>query len=135
MNNITVIKNIKGKHLNKNYSYMSNNINDINKINEKLTIQFSSQINDYFRYKNKNLKTEPLNSSVTSQFISFYNFIMSFFNHQYKKRIFFVLKIFRKKVLSEEHIFRSNIILYHLEKYFDIKETKKIDVLDLYENM
>lgn len=135
MNNITVIKNIKGKHLNKNYSYSSNNINDINKINEKLTIQFSSQINDYLRYKNKNLKTEPLNSNVTSQFISFYNFIMSFFNHQYKKRIFFVLKIFRKKVLSEEHIFRSNIILYHLEKYFDIKETKKIDILDLYENM
>ena len=32
-------------------------------------------------------------------------------------------------------MFKSNIILLHLVKYFDVKEMKKIDLLDFYENL
>ena len=49
--------------------------------------------------------------------------------------MFFVLNQFRQKLLGEEHIFRNNIILYHLEKYFNIKEIQKVDILELFENL
>ena len=59
----------------------------------------------------------------------------SLFKCSRKKKIFNILNNFRSKTLGEEHIFKENVILYHLEKYFDIKEFKKIDVMDLYENL
>ena len=135
MNNISIIKN-KTNH---NYNYGSNKFNnEINNItfknDEKLNFQFSTQMKEYFNNKNRELKEEPLNATLTSLFINFFNFIMSLLGHQEKKRIFFILNNFRKKILAEEHIFKSNITLFHLEKYFDIQENKKIDVLDLYEN-
>ena len=133
MNNLTVIKSDKQKRLTKNYSYSSKSIDETDKINEKANKQFSSQIKNYFKYKDKSLNEEPLNPNITSHYITFFNYLMSFFRHQYKKRIFFVLNNFRKKILSEEHFFRANTILFHLEKYFDIKENKKIDILDIYE--
>ena len=105
------------------------------KNDEKLNFQFSTQIKEYFNNKDRDLKEEPLNATLTSLFISFFNFIMSLLRHPEKKRIFFILNNFRKKILGEEHIFKSNIILFYLEKYFDIQENKKIDVLDLYENL
>lgn len=137
MNNITVIKNVK---TNNNYNYSSKKIGDnINNItfknDEKLNFQFSSQIKEYFNNKDRDLKEEPLNATLTSLFITFFNYIMSLLRHPEKKRIFSILNNFREKILSEEHIFKSNIILFHLEKYFDIQENKKIDVLDLYDNL
>ena len=139
MNNITVIKNIKSKHVNNTYNYNGNKIEEINNITfqdkEKFVTQFSNQIKEYINNKNKSFKAEPLNSTVTSHFLGFCNFFLSLFKHPQKKKIFFILNHFRRKVLGEEHIFRSNIILYHLEKYFDIKESKKIDIIDLYDNL
>ena len=60
---------------------------------------------------------------------------MSFLGNEHKKRGFAVLTRFREKLLGEEHSFRTNIFLYHLEKYFNIKETEKIDIYELYENL
>ena len=138
MNNITVIKNIKSKHSNK-FNYNENRFDDLNRITfqdkEAISSQFSNQIKEYIHTKHKSFKSEPLNSTVTSHFISFFNFVMSLFRHPNKKRIFYILNHFRRKILGEEHIFKANIILYHLEKYFDVKETKKIDILDLYDNL
>ena len=135
MNNITVIKNIKSKHSNK-FNY---NVEELNRITfqdkETISTQFSNQIKEYIYTKNKLFKTEPLNSTVTSHFISFFNYVMSLFRHPTKKRIFYILNHFRRKILGEEHMFKANIILYHLEKYFDVKETKKIDILELYDNL
>ena len=136
MNNITVIKNIKPKHSNQ-FNYNGNNIEEINIYDkEKMTAQFSNQIKEYINNKNNTFKTEPLNPKATSHFISFFNYLMSLiFKHPSKKRIFYILNHFRSKILGEENVFKTNVILYHLEKYFDIKETKKIDVMDLYENL
>ena len=135
MNNITVIKNVKPKRLTKDYNYSSKSIDETDKINETANKQFSTQIKNYFKYKDKILNEEPLNPNITSHYITFCNYLMSFFRHQHKKRIFFVLNNFRKKILSEEHIFRANTILFLLEKYFDIKEFKKVDILDIYESL
>ena len=60
---------------------------------------------------------------------------MSFTGNEFRKRGFLVLNKFREKLLGEEHLFRTNIFLYHLEKYFNIKETQKIDIFELYENL
>lgn len=132
--NITLLKKDKKKNINTNYS-SAKSVNVINPLSDKISQQFSSQMQEFFRYKNRFLKEESLNVNITSHFISFCNYLMSFFKYQYKKRIFFVLNNFRKKILAEEHIFRANIILFHLIKYFDVKEMKKIDILDFYENL
>ena len=139
MNNITVIKNVKSKNINNNYSYSSSKVDEINNItfndNEKNRNEFAFRVKEYINNKNKQFKHEPLNAQVTSHFISFLNFLMSIFHNQNKNRIFFVLNNFRKKILGEEHIFKSSIILYLLEKYFDVKENNKVDVMELYENL
>jgi tRNA dimethylallyltransferase len=40
----------------------------------------------------------------------------------------------REKIISEENLFKTKINLYHLERYFNIREIGKIDVLELYNN-
>ena len=138
-NNITIIKNIKSNHINNNFSYSSNKVDEINKIpfldKEKKRNEFDYRIKEYINIKNKQMKAEPLNAQVTSHFMNFFNFLMYMCHNQNRKRIFFVLNNLRRKILGEEHIFRSSIILYHLEKYFDIKENKKVDIMNFYENL
>ena len=139
MNNITVIKNVKSNHINNNFSYSSNKVNEINNIpfhdSEKKRNETDYRIKEYINIKNKQMKSEPLNAQVTSHFMSFFNFMMYLFHNQNRKRIFFVLNNLRRKILGKEHIFQSSIILYHLEKYFDIKENKKVDIMEFYENL
>ena len=138
-NNITIIKNIKSNHINNNFSYSSNKVDEINNIpfldKEKKRNEFDYRIKEYINIKNKQMKAEPLNEQVTSHFMNFFNFLMYMCHNQNRKRIFFVLNNLRRKILGEEHIFRSSIILYHLEKYFDIKENKKVDIMEFYENL
>ena len=42
---------------------------------------------------------------------------------------------FRKKLLSEEHLFKVHINLYLLEKIFQIDEPYKFDVNELFNNL
>jgi hypothetical protein len=42
------------------------------------------------------------------------------------------LSKYREKVLGEENLFQTKIYLYHLEKYFNLKENKKPDIIELY---
>ena len=60
---------------------------------------------------------------------------MSYAGNKFRNRGFLILSKFREKLLGEVHMFRTNIFLYHLEKYFNIKETQKIDIFELYENL
>ena len=94
--------------------------------------QFVIQLQKYISYKNKEIKVEPLNSSIISQYITFFNYILSRTGKENQKRIFFVLSKFREKILGEENLFRTKIDLYHLEKYFNLKENKKPDIIELY---
>ena len=96
---------------------------------------FSKELNEYVDRKNKSLRIEPLNFKFTYQFINFFSFILFLFKIKRKSEIFFVLNSFRQKLLGEEHIFRTNIILYHLAKYLNVKEIQKIDIMELYNNL
>ena len=96
---------------------------------------FSKELKEFINKKNKLFKVEPLNIRITSKFINFFYFMLFLFKFKRKSKIFFILNAFRQKLLGEEHIFRTNIILYHLEKYFNIKEIQKIDIMELYENL
>ena len=46
-----------------------------------------------------------------------------------------LINSFRNKLLSEEHLYKSHINLYLLEKIFQIEETYKFDFKELYENL
>ena len=98
-------------------------------------LKFSHYLKEFINHKKKGFKLEPLNENILNKYISFINYVMSFLGNEHRKRGFSVLTRFREKLLGEEHLFRTNIFLYHLEKYFNIKETHKIDIYELYENL
>ena len=126
--NINVIRN---KLINLNENKNKDGINQKNK-KDFLYYQFSYQIQEFIFHKNNEMKFEPLNQNVISQFITFFNYFLSSIGNKNANRIFFILNKFRQKILGEENLFRSKIILYHLEKYFNIREIEKIDILELY---
>jgi hypothetical protein len=111
-----------------------NSFSNQNKKKDFLYYQFLYQLQEFFYHKNSEIKTEPLNQIIISRFISFCNYLMSFTGHIKKKRIFFILNKIREKIISEENLFKTKINLYHLERYFNIREIGKIDVLELYNN-
>ena len=141
-NNITVIKNIQLKNQNESFKYSFNNRNskaDLSNItfkeSQNIYSHFNSNLKEYFNQRNKNLRPETIDFETTSKYLNFSDYLLSLFNHPEKKRVFFILNEFRKKLLGEEHLLKSYIMLFYLEKYFDIKEDKKLDIIDLYENL
>ena len=136
INNIKIINNNKRKSISndKKDDLISGYFHDSDKINSAY-YQFSYQLKEFLNQKRKSFKIEPLNERILKKFLSFYNYILSFIGSHYSQRGFLVLNKFREKLLGEEHLFRTNIFLYHLEKYFNIKETEKIDIFELYENL
>lgn len=51
-----------------------------------------------------------------------------------KNNAVYMLEKFRKKLISEEHFFKSNIYLYLFEKSFTLN-SQKFDIVQLYENL
>ena len=96
---------------------------------------FSNQLREFFSYKQKKFKIEPLNEKILCRFITFYNYLLSFAGNYHKKRAFYILDKFRKKILGEDHIFRTNLFLYQIKQYFNINESEKVDIFELYENL
>ena len=47
----------------------------------------------------------------------------------------YLINRFRNKLLSEEHLYKSHINLYLLQKIFQIEETYKMDFKELYDNL
>ena len=97
-----------------------------------LYYQFAYQIQEYIYHKNNEFKEEPLSANILSQYLTFSNYLLSLLGNENKKRTFFILNKFREKILSEENLFRTKIYLYHIERYFNIKEVQKTDILELY---
>jgi hypothetical protein len=97
-----------------------------------LYYQFAYQLQEYFYHKNNEFKTEPLSANILSQYLTFFNYILSLVGNENKKRAFYILNKFREKILSEENLFRTKIYLYHIERYFNLKEIQKTDILELY---
>ena len=68
--------------------------------------------------------------------IKYRDFIKSLFvfSNKYENKLW-LLKKFRKKLLSEEHLYRAFINLYLIQKIFQIDESHKFDINELYNNL
>lgn len=89
----------------------------------------------YFHYIKRNFVYEKTNIEDINNFFSFYKYFNSSFCYKRAKKFHYVLNIFRKKLLSEEHFFKTQNCLYLLEKYLNIHESQKIDIIELYKNL
>ena len=77
--------------------------------------------------------------SLLNQFekkIKYYEFLKYFFLcNKRKETTIDLIYNFRKKLLSEEHLYKTHINLYLLEKIFQIDEQYKFDPNELYNNL
>ena len=100
---------------------------------KKNYIHFSQNLSKFILEKRKSIKKPEISSNDLKQFTSLYYFIISIICPKAKKaEFFYIINKFRKKLISEEHLFNNQIFLYYLEKYFDINESEKIDFMELY---
>jgi hypothetical protein len=100
-----------------------------------LADKFEVELREFIIKKNKTFKVEPFNYIIASKFMSLFNFFFYVIKYKKKSNVYFILNQFRLKLLGEEHLFKSNIILFHIEKYFNVREIQKVDILELYENL
>lgn len=70
-----------------------------------------------------------------NHFFTIGNYITSLFCYKEPRNYYKTMENFRKKLLSEEHFFRTHNYLYLFEKYFDLQESKKKDIIELYKNL
>ena len=89
----------------------------------------------YFQHKKKSFIYEITTLQEVNKFFSFKKYIYSPFCDKRAKRYHYVMDKFRAKLLSEEHFFRTHNYLYLFEKCFDLQESKKIDIIELYKNL
>ena len=105
------------------------------KIVDKEILDFKALLSKYFDYKKNSFIYEKMNIKNIEGILTFRSFLISFFCYKRPNDYFFILNKFRRKLLSEEHFFRSQNYLYLFEKYFDLRESKKIDIIELYKNL
>ena len=98
-------------------------------------LDFKILLRKYFNYKKKNFQYEKMTIDKINHFFKISNYIASLFCYKEPRNYFIALDNFRIKLLSEEHFFRTHNYLYLFEKYFDLQESKKIDIIELYKNL
>lgn len=89
----------------------------------------------YFHHKKKSFIYEKTTLEEVNKFFSLKKYIYSPFCDKRAKRYHYVMDKFRVKLLSEEHFFRTHNYLYLFEKCFDLEESQKIDIIELYKNL
>ena len=139
--NNNINNNSSASPLNVNYivNNNSNNINEVNRIinednNEYMNYSaFSKNLIKFITEKRNLIKNEGYSKINLKKYTSFYYFIIHLICKKAREgKTFEIMNKFRTKLLSEEHIFNTQIFLYYLEKYFDINESEKIDFTELY---
>jgi hypothetical protein len=70
-----------------------------------------------------------------NHFFTIGNYFASLFCYKEPRNYYISMENFRKKLLSEEHFFRTHNYLYLFEKSFELQESKKIDIIELYKNL
>ena len=138
-NNITdVNENNYTRSINLNVNKFSNrlstsqikNIKFINE-NENRYYTFAENIKYYMNEKKKKIKCPDRKISFIENEFSFYTFIFSLCCNKKRENRIYVFDHFRKKLLSEEHLYKAHLYLYLFEKYFEI-EQEKADIIELY---
>ena len=95
---------------------------------------FEQEFKKYIRKNKLKVKCPNRKIPLIENKFSFITFISSFFHNKNKNYGVDIFELFRKKLLSEEHLYRAHVNLYLLVKYFDI-EQEKTDILELYKNL
>ena len=119
----------------KNYSKFAQKFENIidNSPEKKNYMYFSQHLNKFINEKRQKIKIPDLSRRYLKIYTSFYHFILSIVCPKSKRgKVFYIINKFRKKLVSEEHLFNTQIFLYYLGKYFDINESEKIDFMELY---
>jgi hypothetical protein len=119
----------KGKNGNLRKSLSQNELLDKDIINFKLLLE------KYFNYKKRTFIYEKVNIEQIDTFFTFGKYFASLLFYRRPRNYYLALIRFRKKLLSEEHFFRTHNYLYLFEKCFDIQESQKIDIIELYKNL
>ena len=120
-----------------------NNTSEINELHKALShniidnevIYFKLLLQKYFKYKKKTFIYEKMTVDDMNMFFTFRKFLASLLCYKKPRNYYVTLLRFRKKLLSEEHFFRTHNYLYLFEKCFDIQESQKIDIVELYKNL
>ena len=121
---------------NKKFRYNTYNvINNREIILDKEIIWFKVLLQKYFNYKKNKFIYEKMRVEQIDIFFQFGQFLGSLFCYKRPRNYYLTLTSFRKKLLSEEHFFRTHNYLYLFEKCFDLQESKKIDIIELYKNL
>ena len=94
---------------------------------------FSKHFTKFLTNKKSNVKLEILSEPYLKKYTSFFYYLTTFTGKiTYRNKPFYIINSFREKLLSEEHLFRSHVYLYYLEKYFGVLESGKVDITELY---
>ena len=131
-----------GVELTKNNNIeMVNGENNLNIIsyNNGGNIDPSSILKTLVKSKLKLEINEPkddFNQSLLNKKTDFYEFFKSLFVCRRKNmNKIGLINIFRLKLLSEEHLYRNHINLYLIQKIFQIDDSYKFDINELYYNL
>ena len=126
------------KSVGQNYypiNVFNNNFNHNNIKEDKEITDFKMLLKKYFNFKKKRFLYEKMTVDKIDHFFTIRKYIASLLCYKKPKYYYLALEFFRKKLLSEEHFFRTHNFLYLFEKCFDLQESKKIDIIELYKNL
>ena len=116
-----------------NYTDIKTVLNKKKSKNKKTYLCFLHNLSNFIKEKRQTIKLINLSITLLNQYTSFHHYLISLFNKKSKGgQSFYIINRFRKKLLSEEHLFRNEIFLYYLKKYFDLNESEKIDFTELF---
>jgi hypothetical protein len=107
----------------------------MNKNEDKDIFKFKALLKKFFNYKKKKFLYEKMAADNINNLFTLGNYLASLLFYKKPRNYYLILEKFRKKLLSEEHFFRTHNFLYLFEKSFDLQETKKIDIIELYKNL
>ena len=106
-----------------------------NNMMNKEAFYFRNLLQKYFLHKKNSFIYEKMKLEQIDKHYYFARYFASLFCYRIPKNYYTTFRIFREKLLSEEHIFRAYNCLYLFEKCFEIQDPQKIDIIELYRNL
>ena len=108
-----------------------NHLNLLNLKNDDLKIKKNNylQISNVSTFRKIKIKTVNLNFKFS--FISY----LFFCKNTNQKLSLNLVDNFRKKLLSEEHLYRNHLDLFYLERYMNFQKKEKIDINEVYKRL
>ena len=122
----------KPKSLERNdfhFGFSNNNMMD------KEIYYFRYLLQKYFHHKKKSFIYEKMKLEIIDKQFNFIKYFLSLLFYRAPRNYYLTFRIFREKLLSEEHVLRAYNCLYLFEKCFDIQDPQKIDIIELYKNL